>query len=296
MIDTRNATGGTVAWVLVTPAMAAEWMRRNRSNRQVNVAQVARFAQDMAKKRWSRNPQPVIFDADGDLIDGQHRLLAIIASGASIWLHVYSGASKDVRDNIDSGMIRRVSDQMAIIDGEGDSKAKLAGLRIIATLLGMRPPYSLGAGREWMSTYRDGVEWSLAAMDEHNGRRWQAAVYGALAFAWYRDPDQVAAFARRVYTGEDIRSGMPEYAIREFLVRHVANHGRAERRDTSMRVLSALRAAMEGRAYVKVQASTEAIAWFAARAPQPPVEAEGVDTPTMRAMVADIKKKIAASR
>jgi hypothetical protein len=58
----------------VTPAQAQEWLGVNEANRPLRRSSVARMAADMAAGFWNQaNPQPLIFDTTGALIDGQHR-------------------------------------------------------------------------------------------------------------------------------------------------------------------------------------------------------------------------------
>ena len=67
---------------LVTPEAAQKYLSRNIHNyrpfRQ-NVA--AEYAEDMKNGRWESNGEAIVFDRDGVLKDGQHRLSAIVQSG-----------------------------------------------------------------------------------------------------------------------------------------------------------------------------------------------------------------------
>ncbi len=279
-------------WCAVTPALAEAWLATNVMNRNPRAKAVGRYAGDMKAGRWIRNPQPIIFDMQGRLMDGQHRLLAVILSGMTTWMMIFVGADATARNVIDSGIGRRVDDNMTM-HGVTSAKEKVAAVRVIASVLKCQGPVSDGATNDWLACYLEGIEWSVAMMAECAASRWQAAVYGALALAWYRDPAKISEFARLLYRGEDMRAGMPEYAIREHLLRRPNSGGNSDRRDAAVRVLSAARARLEGRDYAKVYASADAVEWFASRAPAPPVEERG-DTPAVSALIKATRVKRAS--
>jgi hypothetical protein len=92
--------------VLVTPSLANEWLSFNLHNRRVNPNSVARLASDMKNGRWQDNGESIKFDRENRLIDGQHRLLAIIASGVSLRLLVVRNLEPASQQTIDIGVSR----------------------------------------------------------------------------------------------------------------------------------------------------------------------------------------------
>jgi hypothetical protein len=76
---------------LISPQIAEEYLKRNRKNRKISEKQVKRLAREMANGRWSLNGEPIQFNSDGDLINGQHRLSAIVLSGVSVYILVVMG-------------------------------------------------------------------------------------------------------------------------------------------------------------------------------------------------------------
>jgi hypothetical protein len=62
--------------VEITPAMAREWLEKNiENNRGVGAQVVDAYARDMLAGKWYIPGDPIRFDEDGNLIDGQHRLV-----------------------------------------------------------------------------------------------------------------------------------------------------------------------------------------------------------------------------
>jgi hypothetical protein len=62
----------------VTPKKAAEYLARNTANRPLAKRTVREFAQAMRRGEWLVTHQGIAFDTTGALVDGQHRLAAII--------------------------------------------------------------------------------------------------------------------------------------------------------------------------------------------------------------------------
>lgn len=103
--------------VLVTPDKAKNWLRSNTINRDVRQSHVDRLASDMASGRWLVTHQGVAFNCDGTLLDGQHRLLAIIQSGTSQWMCVTNGLPANSISAIDDHQKRSTADSLKIVHG-----------------------------------------------------------------------------------------------------------------------------------------------------------------------------------
>ncbi|HTW89731.1 MAG TPA: hypothetical protein VMD75_17165 [Candidatus Binataceae bacterium] len=74
---------------LVTPEKAREFMRLSKNRRPVQPHSVSEYASIMQAGKWEdTGMQPVVFDKHGALINGQHRMLAIIRSGVAVRLHI----------------------------------------------------------------------------------------------------------------------------------------------------------------------------------------------------------------
>lgn len=82
----------TAKMELVTPEIAAEMLTHNTNNyRSASEQTVARYALDMKSGRWKENGEPIQFSEDGTLLNGQHRLKAIVKSSATIPMLVVRG-------------------------------------------------------------------------------------------------------------------------------------------------------------------------------------------------------------
>lgn len=70
--------------VTITPEMAVEMLSHNMRNRQVNHKRVKAYTKDITKGKWTCSPTPIAFTGDGTLIDGQHRLNAVISANMPV--------------------------------------------------------------------------------------------------------------------------------------------------------------------------------------------------------------------
>ena len=100
----------TMEMILVTPAVALNFLTNNRKNRTIRRQRVLQYARSMEHGRWMHTGEPIMFDTDGNLINGQHRLIAIVLSGKSIWMFVCDDLPSDVRTVIDGNKPRSAAD------------------------------------------------------------------------------------------------------------------------------------------------------------------------------------------
>nr|BAR25009.1 hypothetical protein [uncultured Mediterranean phage uvMED] len=63
----------------VTPEQAAEWLSLNTANRKASKTAVKRWARIMRANEWQLCPDAIAFDFDNVLINGQHRLMAVMS-------------------------------------------------------------------------------------------------------------------------------------------------------------------------------------------------------------------------
>lgn len=94
----------------VTPTTARHWLDGKRANRRVTEGKVESYAADMKEGRWRQNGVPIVFNEDGALMDGQHRLLAVIEYGKPIELVVARGVADEAMVTFDVGIARRLKD------------------------------------------------------------------------------------------------------------------------------------------------------------------------------------------
>ena len=115
-MNTTHATlKASAEFVRVTPTVATNWLGLNYAGqRKLKLSTVARYAREMKHGKWiGDNGQSIVFSSDGWLVDGQHRLRAVIQSGITVeMLVVHSSRTADeIMATIDAGD-RRCASQL----------------------------------------------------------------------------------------------------------------------------------------------------------------------------------------
>lgn len=99
----------------ITPEMAKDFLLSNTHNRLVNLKLVDRYSDDIRFDRWKSNTGETIKVAEsGRILDGQHRLHAIIKAEKGINIHLATGLNDEVFDVIDTGKNRSGVDVFTI--------------------------------------------------------------------------------------------------------------------------------------------------------------------------------------
>ncbi|MBO0840934.1 MAG: hypothetical protein J2O49_08965 [Sciscionella sp.] len=115
----------------ITPDKAQRWLdEANTHNRPLSAGQVRLFADAMLRGDWKVTHQGIGFDADGTLIDGQHRLAAVVEAGIPVEMTVITDAPTDTFDVLDTGRRRGAADALAI-EGEHNPRLLAAMVRIV---------------------------------------------------------------------------------------------------------------------------------------------------------------------
>lgn len=121
-----NRASASAQWETITPAKAHTLLGGNIGNRRLNAAAMSALARDMRSGDWSDNGETIKVTADGVLVDGQHRLAAVIESGCTVRMLVVRGVTREAQATIDGGRKRRFADVLHM-RGEVDC-IKLASL------------------------------------------------------------------------------------------------------------------------------------------------------------------------
>jgi hypothetical protein len=101
--------------ILITPAKAKEYLEANVDNRRIKKPVVLKYAKDIIEERWIEDTGETIKIATtGRILDGQHRLHAIIKANKSIYCHVSTGLDESVFKVIDTGSTRNATDVFKI--------------------------------------------------------------------------------------------------------------------------------------------------------------------------------------
>jgi len=113
----------------ITPEVATEMLSRNPYNRPIRSKTVDMYADDMRRGAWEETSQAITFDKDGNLLDGQHRLNAVIRSGVAINALVVSDMPRS--GMYDAGLTRSTVDRL-IMGGGNITKSIISSMTCAA--------------------------------------------------------------------------------------------------------------------------------------------------------------------
>ena len=100
--------------VRLTPAMATSWLRANKINRPIRKRHMNFLAGEISAGNWQVNGQAIVIAENENVLDGQHRLLAIIEAGTAIETLVVYGISEKAFATIDTGAVRTGADALCL--------------------------------------------------------------------------------------------------------------------------------------------------------------------------------------
>lgn len=215
----------------ITPKQARIWLEAMHARqRPVAASRVNVYAADMKTGRWLQTGESIKFDREGDLLDGQHRLRAIIEAGVTIEMLVIRGLPRESFKAIDTGKVRSGGDAL-VIEGIDGGVAKIA-----ATASSLSQQYGAGL----IPGSRGGMQGRVSNSDLIEFIRENPAILDAARFVhthagkampmseaqmtWAcfeaRQVDETAAdlFILDLITGSGLVGNDPVLALREMLL------------------------------------------------------------------------------
>lgn len=122
----------------ITPALASTWLETNEGNRRLNWNYIAQLARDMKAGQFACTHQGIAIDTHGRLIDGQHRLWAIVDADIPIRMRVFYNEPEANMIHIDGNRPRQAADRMTLGRSLGTVRAEeLATLRAMLAGIAM---------------------------------------------------------------------------------------------------------------------------------------------------------------
>ncbi len=118
----------------ITPALAEAYLKKNTDNRPLQMRHVDFLVTEILAGRWRSTGDPIKFSKSGKLIDGQHRLSAILKSKKTVLCFVIEGLEDDVFKVLDTNKPRTGKDLLAL----NGVKNELSTAAVIRNLLSIQ--------------------------------------------------------------------------------------------------------------------------------------------------------------
>lgn len=209
--------------VTMTPALAQSYLAKNTHNRPMNKSHVKFLSREMEAGRWKLNGDTICVNGTR-LLDGQHRLQAIVESGATVRVIVVTGLPNDIFDTKDCGKRRGAADTLAI---RGEKNYALLASAIVFVdryMTGQidtkQRKYSPSEIEELLEKYGDGLRRSVNYCAKIGTKRLiQPSVLCGLHYIFSRlDESAADDFVKSLIGGHDLDEKSPVFVLRERLM------------------------------------------------------------------------------
>jgi hypothetical protein len=238
-------------FVEITPAMAEDFLKHNRKNRKLNETRIKAYASVMKRGEWFAINQGIAFDKAGNLLDGQHRLMAIIHANKPVIMLVVEGLDSASQLVIDQPLVRRFHDQIGLQKGrhvtfQHIAAAKQMMVGITASLKNQKFQQirDILTVDRFYTKHHGAIEFALSLFSKKSVRRVSISpVFAVIARAAYdlENRDRLREFAEVLITGmAQSQSDVAAVQLRNYLLNLVSTRYHSERIDIYKRTELAL--------------------------------------------------------
>ena len=231
-----SALGLRVSLVEITPKLADLWWKTKNKNRSLHLAQLNKVKRALEHDRWEINGETIIFDAHGRLIEGQHRLKAVLDTNKSLWTLIVVGIDQDRFKTMGQGSKRSAGDILSI-RGEKDARNLAAALRWVwryehKQMMNAHPLVTDDELADTIETHQEIVNSIPYGRDVKPHGILAPGMVTALHYLCSRvDSGQANAFFRRLGKGEELDAGHPILVLRNTLMKRGAGKKQGILRD-----------------------------------------------------------------
>ncbi len=230
----------------ITPEIAKRWLGQNtEGNRNISKRTVEAYARDMKAGEWAVTHQGIAFNQVGELVDGQHRLHAVILADVAIESMVTTGLRIEYNSPLDQGYNRSLGQ----ITGKGT--------RWVSVVRGLHTMEEGLADSSFRSTvsliedcatrHEEAITACLTACK--SARSCPTGLVAALAFAYPVNPDKILSLGRQIDSGELLVKGDPALTLRKWVAQ-----GRHSPRETILATLAAAKSTLQGKPITAITA------------------------------------------
>ena len=219
--------------ITVTPKDAEGYLANMVNNRPRRGRHLTKLSASIGRGDWGMTGQPIIFTSSGKLLDGQHRMRAVISSGKAVEFLAVYGVDESMYSKIDDCAPRSTSDAMV---GVPNGKVVAGAVRHIFAELKAAPGSQITVSNHPITN-----EQAVAIKDQHQDIIECASVIAGLkrckslmgaSVATYclfrmRSDNEILAdeFMQKIHTGEGLAARSPILRLRNMLSDGVKRNG-----------------------------------------------------------------------
>jgi len=241
----------TATFETITPDSARIMLESNKKNRSVNRANLNYIISEINRGNFHLTGESIKIAQNGMLLDGQHRLHAVIESKKPTMMLVVRGLSNDAFKYIDTGRKRQASDILAI-EGVANSAAISAMAKFIINfkrgnyasvsnskvdISSNRTPITNADVSNFVSTNKESIEDSYLYGHNKYNKLIKKVTLSGFHFIIKQSNEELADdFCHKVSTGEGIEHSSPIYLLRQKMLQDI----RANKKMRSLEKLAIL--------------------------------------------------------
>jgi len=234
---------------VLTPEVATLWLehRWQGNYRKLDQRHIARLVRDIASGAYEVTNESLGFSWDGLLIDGQHRLHAIVEAGKAVLMRIVTNLDPDCVKNIDGGKSRNTTD---LLRARGVKYASLSGSvarNLMLRELGVRST-RISPAQIW--NWIDGNNELLRACGHGTSlynqsdlqiiRPLTLAMLSYLAIPKLHSESHLDAFIVPIVTGSGLTKGSPQHVLRRRQLIRMQGLGTGVRKENGVAELHAV--------------------------------------------------------
>lgn len=224
----------------ITPARAAELLKRNDGNRKLRPGIVKQYAEAMTSGQWKINGETIVLNGS-KLLNGQHRLTACVKAGVPFHTFVVEGVSAEAFDTFDTGRKRTAGDALSIL-GEKDANTIAAALALVDKYMTGR---LLTQKRYTNTQICDLLEKYPGIRDHAGNRNLRGGLFHrsngiALSYLFsLSDAEANEAFWADLASGAALEDGDPVLTLRNTLIKNSLSKAKLRREDLMTMIIRA---------------------------------------------------------
>ncbi len=238
----------------ITPAIAKAWVTDpavNTGNRTLRPDHVKFLAKEITEDRWEVTHNGVAFSKSGRLLDGQHRLHAIILANKAVDMFVARGLDENAFKVMDCGLKRANHDRIHLVNDYTQNHLVCVAIRNYLSETSIHGAISVGEIEDEFLKKDEAWTWIGAEACGMNAKLKKAGIIAALGIYRYVKPEKAAVFLDGFRSGVGLTEESPILRLRTMAM--VSDH-----RDCNYwRVVSLMRAHLQGRTIAMVHPAAE---------------------------------------
>ena len=244
--------------VHMTPEMGRQLLAKYKNIREIQPDKVEQYTRIILAKQWLE-VGAITFDENGNLINGFHRLHAIVMANVPVWLWIERGVPAQSVMVIDTGVIRRPMDMIRAMGEKDRPRVRAALLRAFHDVMrelapGQKPTT---ADTQYLyGLYRRGIDFTIACFPANRAKICNTGIIVAWGKAYLMLPDRgddLMIAARKFF---DCKFGPKDEALR-LLYRFVASSKTRPQKDAYLRTANALQQWLNGENPTRLMPASE---------------------------------------